>query len=102
MSRRDIEAVIIYVVCDEVLKMLGIQDDFPSVMTHAEVMTFCILAAKLHSGNHPLARWSCGKAGYFRKILSQSRLNRRSRQLSITAWMAVFRFCALVFGPAAE
>ena len=65
-------------------------------------MTFCILAAKLHTGNHPLARWSCGKAGYFRKILSQSRLNRRSRQLSITAWMAVFRFCALIFGPAAE
>ena len=81
---RDIEAVIIYVVCDEVLKMLGIQDDSPSVMT------FCILAAKLQSGNHPLARWSCGKAGYFQKILSQSRLNQRFRQLSIIAWMAVF------------
>ena len=77
MSRREIEAVIIYVVCDAVLKMLGIQEGSPSVMTHAEDMTFCILAAKLHSGNHTLAHWSCGKAGHFRKILSQSRLNRK-------------------------
>lgn len=91
---KDIEAIVIYVVCDEVLKMLGTQDDPQSVMTNAEVMTFCILAAKLHSGNHTLARWSCGRAGYFLKILSQSRLNRRSRQIPMTAWMAVFRFCA--------
>ena len=37
---RNFKAVIVYVVCDEVLKMLGIQDDSQSAMTHAEVMTF--------------------------------------------------------------
>ena len=99
---KDIVAIVIYVVCDEVLKLLGVQDDPQSVMTNAEVMTFCILAARLHAGNHTLTRWSCDKAGYFRYILSQSRLNRRSRQLPMTAWMAVFRFCALIFGRATE
>jgi len=95
---REIQAVIIYVVCDEILKALAIKDDPQSMMTNAEVMTFCILAAKLHTGNHTLARWSCRNAGYFSKILSKSRLNRRSRQIPIAAWLAVFRFCGLIFG----
>ena len=60
-------------------------------------LTFCLLAAKLHGGNHTLARWSCRHAGYFSKILSKSRLNRRSRQLPLAAWLAVFRFCSLIF-----
>ena len=94
---RDLQAIIIYVVCDEDLKILKIQDDPQSVMTHAEVMTFCILAAKLHCGNHSLARWSCQQARYFPKILSVSRLNRRSRQIPMAAWLAIFPFCAFIF-----
>jgi hypothetical protein len=94
---KEIHVIITYVVCDEVLKALGLNDDPQALMSNAEIMTFCILAARLHSGNHSLARWSCEKAGYFPKILSKSRLNRRSRQIPATAWMAVFRFCSLVF-----
>ena len=88
---KDVQAILIYTICDEVLKILNIKDDPQSIMTHAEVMTFCILAAKLHTGNHALARWTCRVAGYFPKILSLSRLNRRSRQTPMPAWIAVFR-----------
>ena len=99
---REEQAITTYVICDEVLKILNIKDDPQSIMTHAEVMTFCILAARLHSGNHTLARWTCGLARYFLRILSPSRLNRRSRQIPMPAWVAVFRFCALIFSKGQE
>ncbi len=99
---KEIHAIITYVVCDEVLKALQLKDDPQSQMSNAEVMTFCILAARLHSGNHNLTRWSCKNAGYFPKILSKSRLNRRSRQIPMSAWMAVFRFCSLIFKQSTE
>ena len=39
----DTQAILIYVICDEVLKILKIKDDPQALMTNAEVMTFCIL-----------------------------------------------------------
>lgn len=97
-----IRAIIVYVVCEDVLKGLGFVDDPQAVMSHAEVVTFCILAAKLHSGNHTLSRWSCQKAGYFPEILSRSRLNRRCRQIPMFVWLAIFRTLSLIFGPEKE
>ena len=98
----DTQAILIYVICDEVLKILKIKDDPQALMSNAEVMTFCILAAKLHTGNHSLARWSCRQARFFPNILSASRLNRRTRQIPMSVWVAVFRFCALIFQRGSE
>jgi len=92
------EAIItIYVVCDEVLRVLGFEDDGQAVMSTAEVMTFSIIAGQLCGGNHRLARWFCKHARYFPKILSESRLNRRLHRIPWHIWMAIFRFLALVF-----
>jgi len=76
MSNKNVQAILIYTICDEVLKIFNIKNDPQSIMTQAEVMTFCILAAKLHTGNHALACWTCRVAGYFPKILSLSRLKK--------------------------
>ena len=95
-------AIAIFFVCDEVLKALDFKDDPQVVMSDAEVMTFAILAASLHAGNHRQARWSCKIAGYFAKILSKSRLNRRCRRIPMEVWLAIFHAIRIIFGPEKE
>lgn len=93
----DTSVIAIYVVCDEVIKMLNIKDDVQTQMSTSEVTAFAILASKLFYGNHRLTRWVCKKAGYFPKMLSESRLNRRLHKIPWNIWIAIFRFLALVF-----
>lgn len=42
----DMYATTVYVITDEVLHALGIDDDLQSQMSNAEVMTFSIITAK--------------------------------------------------------
>jgi hypothetical protein len=93
----DTEAIIIYAVCDEVIKLLNIVDDPQTVMSNAEIMAFSIISAKLVGGNHKLSRWLCIRLRYFSSILSESRVNRRIHRLPWLSWMAVFRFLSFVF-----
>ena len=48
--------IVTYVVCDDVIKNLGIKDDFQARMTTAEVMTTAIIAAAEYFGNFERAR----------------------------------------------
>lgn len=93
----DTSVVAIYVVCDEVIKVLNIKDDLQAQMSTSEIVAFAVLASKLFYGNHRLTRWVCDKAGYFPKMLSESRLNRRLHKIPWNVWVAIFRFLALVF-----
>lgn len=93
----DTNIIAIYVVCDEVLKMLGIKDDSQALMSTSEVAAFTIMSSKLFGGNHRLTRWVCKKVGYFPCLLSESRLNRRIHKIPWEVWVAIFRFLALVF-----
>jgi hypothetical protein len=77
----DVTVVAIYVVCDEVLKMLEIKDNSLALMSTSEVAAFTIMSSRLFSANHRLTRWVCQKAGYFPNLLSESRLNRRSHSI---------------------
>ena len=95
-------AVTVYVVCDEILRLIGISDHHQAVMSNAEVMAFAIIAAKLFSGHHRRARWICKQLGYFPKVLSNSRLNRRIHQISWPIWEVVFRILALAFKQQSE
>lgn len=90
-------ATIVYVISDEVLRILKVADDPQSKMSHAEVITFAILTAKFFSGNFKLARYICKKLGLFRNILSSSRINRRIHNIAWTYWHAIFRFLSLLF-----
>jgi IS5 family transposase len=85
-----------YVIAEEVLRILNIQDDPQSKMSHAEVITFAILAAKFFSGNHKMARHLSKKFKFFPEILSNSRLNRRIHNISWDCWYAIFRFLSLL------
>ena len=50
----DTTVIAIYVVCDEVLKMLEIKDDLQTLMSTSEVVAFTIMSSRLFSGNHRL------------------------------------------------
>jgi hypothetical protein len=93
----DSEIVAIYVICDEALKAVDIQDDPQAKMSTAEVVAFAIIAARLFGGNHFRARWLCKHAGYFPDILSPSRLNRRLHRVPWPVWLYLFRLLAAIF-----
>lgn len=87
----------VYVICDEVLRLLNIQDDPQSLMSNAEVITFSIFAAREFAGNHKKARWYFKQLNYFPNILSNSRLNRRLHNFPFVVWNSIFRFLAFIF-----
>ena len=89
-------ATIVYVISEEVLRILKVEDDSQSKMTHAEVITFAILTAKFFSGNYKTARYLCKKLGLFSDILSNSRINRRIHNIAWTHWHAIFRFLSFL------
>ena len=90
-------AATIYVICDEILKALHVEDDHQAQMSNAEIMTFALIAAKFFRGNHKFCRYLCKRLGFFPKILSGSRINRRLHLISWDVWHAVFRLLALCF-----
>ena len=56
-------ATIVYVIADEVLRILQVIDDPQSKMSNAEVITFAIVTAKFFSGNYRMAKYMCKKQG---------------------------------------
>jgi len=50
--------ITVYVIADEVVRILKIQDDLQSVMTNSEVITFAIVTAKFFAGNYKMARFA--------------------------------------------
>ena len=89
-------ALIVYVVTDEVLRILGVEYDTQSNMSNAEVVAFAILSAKFFSGNFKVARFVCYQLKLFPNILSNSRLNRRIHNIAWNCWYAIFRLLAML------
>ena len=91
-------AILIYVVCDDLLRSLGYRDDPQVRMSTAEVLCFSILAADHFQGNHSKARlWLGGKRGLFPTILSKSQLNRRFHAVPSEVWWLIFHMLAELF-----
>lgn len=90
-------ATTVYVISDEVLRALEIIDDPQSHMSNAEVITFAVVSAKFFYNNFKKARFICKELKLFKRILSNSRLNRRIHAISWDVWNAIFRYLALLF-----
>ncbi len=90
-------ATVVYVITEDVLRILGLKDDPQSRMSNAEIITFSILAAKFFSGNFKLTRYLCRRLRLFPQILSNSRLNRRIHNIPWLYWQAIFRFLSFLF-----
>ena len=84
------QVIVIYCICDEVSKTLGIKDDPQCKMTSAEVMAFAIISAVLFGCDYKRTRLIAKCYHYFQKILSHSQLNRRIHQIPDHAWVMIF------------
>jgi hypothetical protein len=88
---------IIYCVCEEFSKAMGIRDDPQARMTTAEVMTVPLVAAAFFGGNVEKARSFLSEYGYMKRMLSKSRLNRRLHAIDADLWQGLFGVLAEVF-----
>jgi len=89
--------IITYVVCDDVVKKLGIKEDVQTKMNTAEVMTTAIVAAEQYSGNFEKARIALKKSGDIPDMLSKSQFNRRLHKIEDAIWISVFEALAIEF-----
>jgi hypothetical protein len=84
------EIVVIYCICDEVVKYFGIKDDPQCKMSCSELVTFALLSAKYFQCDYKRTRLIALNLKYFRKVLSCSQLIRRLHSIPEGVWMTVF------------
>lgn len=80
------QIILIYCVCDDLLKVFNVRDDSQVKMSTAEVMSVVLIAALLFYGNHDRARLILKAQGFFPNMLSKSQLNRRLHAIDPAIW----------------
>ncbi len=50
-------AITVFVISEEILRILGVTDNPQSLMSNAEIMTFAILSTRYFSSNHKMTRY---------------------------------------------
>ena len=73
----DTNIVLIYCLCDDLLKWQHHRDDPQCVVSDAEVMTIAIVAAMYFGGNQCLAWLLLSEQGYIKRTIGRSRFCRR-------------------------
>lgn len=73
----DIQIILIYCLCADLLKGLNHREDRQCRMSDAEVMTTAIVAALYFGGKHERARDLLQEQGYIPNMLSKSQFSRR-------------------------
>ena len=78
----DTQIVVVFCLCDDMLKALHHFEDGQCQMTDAEVMTTAIVAMLYFKGNFRLASQYLCEHGYIPNMLSRSRFNRRLHRIA--------------------
>ena len=73
----DTQIVIVYCICDDILRKIRHYEDPQCQMSDAEVLTTAIVAVRWFGGNYESARKLLKQPQYIPKMLSKSRFNRR-------------------------
>jgi hypothetical protein len=89
----DSQIVVIFCLCDDILKGLHHHEDKQCKMSDAEVMTTSLVAAVFFGGNMETACVFLKEQGYIPKMLDKSRFNRRQHRLA-ELFLAVFNLLA--------
>jgi len=89
--------IVTYVVCDDVVKNLGIKEDVQVKMNTAEIMTTAITAAAEYCGNFEKARVALKNNGAIPDMLSKSQFNRRLHRIKKELWEAVLEALGVEF-----
>lgn len=77
----DSQIILIYCLCDDVLKALHHYEDPQCLMSDAEVMTMALVAARYFDGNFVDAGELLSEQGYIPVVLGKSRFNRRLHRI---------------------
>jgi hypothetical protein len=78
----DTQIVVVFCLCDDLLKALQHHEDQQCQMTDAEVMTTAIIAMLYFKGNFRLASQYLCEHGYIPNMVSRSRFNRRLHRIA--------------------
>lgn len=73
----DTQIIVVFCLCDDMLKSLHHYEDVQCQMSDAEVMTTAIVAILFFRSNFSLASRFLFEKGYIPRMLSASRFNRR-------------------------
>ena len=85
------QAIVIFCICDEIVKCFGLKDDPQCKMSTAEVMTFALISATHYRGDYRTTRLASISCKYFSNILSLSRLLRRIHKIRENIWWMAFK-----------
>lgn len=77
----DIRIILVYCLCDDLLKALNHREDPQCKVSDAEVMTIAIVAALYFGGNYALSRTLLNEQGYIPSMLGKSRFSRRLKRI---------------------
>jgi Transposase DDE domain len=86
----EMQIIATYVICDELVKQSGINDNPQSKMTTAQIMTSVIVAAELFGGNQKKACLFLQTYGHIPNMLGASRFNRRMHAIPNELWHMFF------------
>ena len=89
--------IVTYVVCDDIIKSLKIEENLQVKMSMAEVMTTAIISAIQYSGNLEKTRKALKSRRYIPNMLSKSQLNRRLHRIGKNTWDAVLKILSFEF-----
>ena len=78
----DAQIIVVFCLCDDMLKALHHYEDVQRQMTDAEVMTTAIVAMLYFKGNFRLDSQYMFEQHYIPNMLSRSRFNRRLHQIA--------------------
>ena len=78
----DIQIILVYCMCDDLLKALNHREDPQRQLCDAEIMTIAIVAALYFGGNYALSRTFLKEQGYIPNMLGKSRFSRRLNSVS--------------------
>ena len=93
----ELKIIFIYSFCSDFLNSLGIKSDPQSKMNQAEIMTVAITSALFFGGNFSRARHFLMWNGHVRRMLSESRLNRKLHEIEFSLWETVFKTISHAF-----
>jgi len=91
------KVIVAYVVCDDTIKNLKIEDDKQAKMSTSEIMTTAIISTIQYSGNIEKARQFLKSDRYIPNMLSKSQLCRRLNKIEHCVWTAVLNKLSLEF-----
>jgi len=91
------QIITLFCIIVDFLNVIDFKDDSQAQMSTSEVMLTTIVAAKFFKGNIEITRMFLRDHKYVPKMLSKSRLNRRTHKIDIAIWEALQGFLRKIF-----